>query len=71
VPNFVRGSLIPITIGFEFFVKLFIKQGYQQQSIIYSAYVMMAIVTIIALVALSQLKESFSKDLNYIEPVNF
>jgi putative MFS transporter len=71
VPNFVRGSLIPITIGFEFFVKFFIKQGYQQQSIIYSAYIMMAIVTIIALVALSQLKESFGKDLNYIEPVNF
>jgi putative MFS transporter len=70
VPNFVRGSLIPITIGFEFFVKFFIKQGHQQQSIIYSAYIMMAIVTIIALVALSQLKESFGKDLNYIEPVN-
>ena len=66
VPNFVRGSLIPITLGFEFFVKYFTKQGYQH-SIIYSAYAMLAIVTVIALAALSQLKESFGKDLNYVE----
>ncbi|MFD1257768.1 MFS transporter [Mucilaginibacter terrae] len=66
VPNFVRGSLIPITFGFEFFVKYFTKQGYQH-SIIYSAYVMMGIVTVISLTALSQLKESFGKDLNYVE----
>ncbi len=66
VPNFVRGALIPITLGYEFFVHYFKQQGYTN-SIIISAYVMMGLVTIIALIALSQLKESFGKDLNYIE----
>ncbi|MDF3078297.1 MAG: transporter [Sphingobacteriaceae bacterium] len=59
VPNFVRGSLIPITLVFEVFVK--------QYNIITAAYIMMAILTVIALFALSQLKESFSKDLDYLE----
>lgn len=66
VPNFVRGSLIPITWGFEFLIKYFKAQGYED-SLIISAYVMMGIVTVISLLALSQLKESFNKDLNYIE----
>ena len=66
VPNFVRGSLIPITWGFEFLVKHFKAEGYKN-SLVVSSYIMMGIVTIIALVALSKLKESFNKDLNYIE----
>ena len=59
VPNFVRGSLIPITLLFEVFVK--------QYDIITAAYIMMAILTVIALFALSRLKESFDKDLDYLE----
>lgn len=66
VPNFVRGALIPITLGYEYFVRFFATRGYNN-SIIMSAYVMMGIVTIISLLALSQLKESFGKDLNYVE----
>ncbi|WP_295769104.1 MFS transporter [uncultured Mucilaginibacter sp.] len=66
VPNFVRGSLIPITWAFEFLVKHFKAQGYPN-SLIIASYVMMGLVTVIALLALSQLKESFSKDLNYVE----
>jgi MFS family permease len=59
VPNFVRGALIPITAVFKFFVK--------DYGFIKSGYIVMGIVTIIALFALSQLKESFGKDLDYIE----
>ena len=59
VPNFVRGALIPISITFEFLVKRF--------DVINSAYMMMFLTTGIALLALSQLKESFGKDLNYVE----
>lgn len=59
VPNFVRGSLIPITFIFEFFVHRF--------DIITAAYILIFAVTLIAIVALSQLKETFSKDLNYLE----
>ena len=59
VPNFVRGSLILINIGF-----LALKDHY---GMIQSGYIMMAILTVLALLALSQLKETFNKDLDYVE----
>ncbi|MES2274733.1 MAG: MFS transporter [Bacteroidota bacterium] len=59
VPNFVRGALIPINALFGLFTLHYGR--------INSAYIMMAILTIIALFSLSQLKETFGKDLNYIE----
>lgn len=59
VPNFVRGSLIPITFIFEYFVHRF--------NIITAAYITMIGLTLIALFALSQLKETFKKDLDYLE----
>jgi MFS family permease len=59
VPNFVRGSLIPINFAF-----IALKSHF---GMITSGYIMMAVLTIIALLALSQLKETFSKDLNYVE----
>jgi MFS family permease len=59
VPNFVRGSLIPVNALFNLFVIHF--------GMIKSGYIVMFILTAIALFALSQLKESFHKDLDYIE----
>jgi putative MFS transporter len=59
VPNFIRASLIPINLAFAALAKSY--------GMITSAYVMMAILTLIALFALTQLKETFSKDLNYLE----
>jgi putative MFS transporter len=59
VPNFVRGSLIPINLGFT---ALVVHYG-----MITSGYIMMGILTVIALLSLSQLKETFGKDLNYVE----
>lgn len=59
VPNFVRGSLIPINWAFDAFVK--------HNGMINSGYIMMGILTLIALLSLSQLKETFGKDLNYVE----
>ena len=61
VPNFVRGSLILINLGF-----IALKGPY---GMINSGFIMMAILTILALLALTQLKETFNKDLNYVEPV--
>lgn len=58
-PNLVRAALIPVSFLFEFFVKRF--------NIITAGYIVMALTTVIALFALSQLKESFNKDLDYIE----
>jgi MFS family permease len=59
VPNFVRGSLIPINLAFSA-----LKDNY---GMINSGYIMMAILTVVALFSLSQLKETFGKDLNYVE----
>ncbi|RDC57680.1 MFS transporter [Pedobacter chinensis] len=58
-PNFVRGALIPITFLFEFLA--------EKYGLITAGYLVMAILTIIAMFGLSQLKESFSKDLDYLE----
>ena len=58
-PNFVRGALIPITLIFEFFV--------HQYSIVTAGFIVMGIVTIIAMISVASLKESFNKDLNYLE----
>ncbi|MDN5288879.1 MAG: transporter [Mucilaginibacter sp.] len=59
VPNFVRGSLIPINLAFDVFVKHY--------GMITSGYIMMGILTVISLFSLSQLKETFGKDLDYVE----
>ncbi len=62
VPNFVRGSLIPINALFSVFVARY--------GMIKSGYIMMVLLTVIALFSLSQLKESFGKDLDYVEEDN-
>lgn len=59
VPNFVRGALIPINASFAFFSARY--------GMVNSGYIMMGLLTLIALFSLSQLKETFGKDLNYIE----
>ena len=58
-PNFVRGALIPSTFLFEFFVR--------RSDIITAGYIMICLLTAIAVFALTRLKESFNKDLNYLE----
>lgn len=58
-PNFVRGALIPITFVFEFFVSKF--------NLISASYIMIGGLTLLSLFALSRLKETFDKDLDYVE----
>jgi len=58
-PNFVRGALIPSTILYGYIVDQF--------GIITAAFVMIFLLSGIAIYSLTQLKESFDKDLNYIE----
>jgi putative MFS transporter len=59
VPNFIRGTLIPVNAAFSLLV---IHYG-----MIKSGFIMIFILTGVALLALSRLKESFSKDLDYLE----
>lgn len=59
VPNFVRGALIPINFAFDALVK--------QYGRITSGYIMLFILIGLSLFALSRLKESFNKHLDYME----
>jgi MFS transporter, putative metabolite:H+ symporter len=59
VPNFVRGSLIPINFAFNALMVHFGR--------INTGYIIMVVLTGISLFATSQLQETFEKDLNYIE----
>ncbi|MGJ1323122.1 MFS transporter [Sphingobacterium faecium] len=58
-PNFVRGALIPSTMLYGILVN--------QWGIIIAAFVMIFFLSGIAIYALTQLEESFDKDLNYLE----
>jgi putative MFS transporter len=59
VPNFVRGSLVPISLLFDF-----INEKY---GLLQAGYIVTAVVMIISVIALLGLKESFGKELDYLE----
>jgi len=59
VPNFVRGAVVPITLGF--------KSIELSSSSIYGAVVVGVICIGLAMVATLSVKETFSKDLDYLE----
>jgi len=59
IPNFVRGSIIPMALSFSFFK--------EKIGILQSAIVVGLIVYTISFIALSLLPETFAKDLDYLE----
>lgn len=59
VPNFVRGSLVPVSILFDYVN--------ERAGLIQAGYVVTAVTFAIAIVALLNLKDPFGKDLDYIE----
>ena len=58
-PNFVRGALIPSTMVYGLLVDSF--------GIVFAAITMVLVLSGIAIYSLTQLEESFDKDLNYLE----
>lgn len=64
VPNFVRGAVIPLSLLFQLF------KTYFNGSIVSSGSVLVLISYGIAFLALMKMKDSFHKDLNYIEEFN-
>lgn len=60
VPNFVRGSVIPITFAFEYLHQL-------NFSLLHSASIVGALCLLIAFLALWKLEETFHKNLDYID----
>ena len=61
VPNFIRGSVVPLTLAFNF-LKL-------RMGIISGAAIVGTICILIALWALRGLDETYGKELDYIEPI--
>lgn len=59
VPNFVRGSVVPMTLCFEYFTK--------SVGIVNSAAIVGMICFLIALLAILGLRETFGRDLNFVE----
>lgn len=59
VPNFIRGTVVPLTIAFKFLRDLY--------GIISGALLVGTITIIIALTALAFLSETFGKDLDFVE----
>jgi hypothetical protein len=59
VPNFVRGSLVPVTICFEY---LRPRLGAS-----HAAFLVGGVVLVIAFAAVFVLEETHGKDLNYVE----
>jgi MFS family permease len=59
VPNFVRGSVIPLTMLFAMLKNYF--------GTIYSALIVASLTYAIAIIALIYLEETFKKDVNYVE----
>ena len=59
VPNFVRGSLVPISFIFDYFT--------DRYSLISAGYIVTVLVLLISAVSLYHLKETFGKELDYVE----
>ncbi|MCC7232333.1 MAG: MFS transporter [Bacteroidia bacterium] len=64
VPNFVRGAVVPVTLLYKSLHTVFADGG---QAKIFSALIVGIICSALALAGILSVKESFSKDLNYIE----
>ena len=61
VPNFVRGAVVPLTLLFQL-----LKHVYGG-NIIYSGITVAVLSLAVAFMALGKMKETFSKDLDYVE----
>jgi MFS transporter, putative metabolite:H+ symporter len=59
VPNFVRGAVVPITLGFEWM--------HRSLSLRMSALIIGTLCMAVALIAWSKLRETHGSDLNYVE----
>jgi len=60
-PNFVRGAVIPMSILFQYFTRLF------HGSLVHAGFVVGGFTVLLAFWAINGLKETFSTDLDYIE----
>ncbi len=67
VPNFIRGSVVPLTLAFNYLKSYKINDV--PLGVVTSAAIVGTVCILIALWALRGLNETYGKDLDYIEPV--
>jgi MFS family permease len=63
-PNFIRGMVVPLTLGFRFMRE---QLGGGESAVIYGALVVGITTIIIAFLALQWVEETFSRDMNFVE----
>ncbi|MBL8017362.1 MAG: MFS transporter, partial [Ignavibacteria bacterium] len=61
VPNFVRGSVVPLTLLFQFLIS--------SVGIIYSAAIVAGLALALAYISAAKMEETYGKDLDYIEMI--
>lgn len=66
IPNFIRGSLVPVSLGFDFAYKHF-KVSHPDKAILFTMGIVTAVVMIISFISLYFMEETFGKDLDYVE----
>ncbi|CAN5336871.1 MFS transporter [soil metagenome] len=64
VPNFIRGTVVPLTLGFRYLRE---QLGQGDSSVIYGALIVGVFTIIIALIALQAVQETFGRDMNFLE----
>ncbi len=64
VPNFIRGTVIPLVLAFKFFRELL---GGDDSAVIYGALIVGLATILIALIALQAIQETFGRDMNFLE----
>ncbi len=63
-PNFIRGTVVPLTLGFRFMRE---QLGGGESAVIYGALVVGIVTIIIAFLSLQWVEETFSRDMNFVE----
>jgi hypothetical protein len=67
VPNFIRGSVVPLTLAFNYLKSCNI--GGEPAGVVTSAAIVGTVCILTALWALRGLDETYGKELDYIEPI--
>lgn len=64
VPNFIRGTVVPLTLAFRYLREVL---GGGDSAVIYGALIVGLSTIIIALIALRAVQETFGRDMNFVE----
>ncbi len=64
VPNFIRGTVVPLTLAFSFLRK---QLGGDDLAVVYGALIIGSFTIAVALVALQAITETFGRDMNFLE----